>query len=131
MENRKRPLSRVLAVLVALIALAYVVALLRITVVKGTTLSRIVENMAAGRAPLRSVNLVPFETVLTYLRFSANMPFLRWFSNIFGNMLVFVARVSTTRVPAPARSTSRLEAARTSWPERPSGCGAPSGTACW
>ena len=90
MENRKRLLPQVLAFLVALIALAYVLALLKITVVKGTTLSRVFENLAAGKAPLRSVNLVPFETVLTYLRFSENMPFLRWFSNIFGNMLVFV-----------------------------------------
>jgi len=90
MENRKRLLPQVLAVLLALIALAYILALLKITVVKGTTLSRVFENMAAGKAPLRSVNLVPFETVLQYLRFSENMPFLRWFSNIFGNMLVFV-----------------------------------------
>jgi glycopeptide antibiotics resistance protein len=46
--------------------------------------------VAAGKAPLRAVNLIPFETILTYLRFRENMPFLRWFSNIFGNMLVFV-----------------------------------------
>jgi preprotein translocase subunit SecE len=77
MENRKRLLPQVLAVLVALAALAYVLALLKITVVKGTTLSRIVENMATGR------------------------------------------------------STSRLETAKISWPGRPSGCGAPSVTACW
>jgi glycopeptide antibiotics resistance protein len=90
MEHRKRLLPPVLTVLVALIAIAYVLALLKITVVKATTLSRVFENVAAGKAPLRSVNLVPFETVLTYLRFRENMPFLRWFSNIFGNVLVFV-----------------------------------------
>ncbi len=90
MEKRKRFIPRALAVLVALISLAYVLALLKITVVKGTTLSRVFENVAAGKAPLRAVNLIPFETILTYLRFRENMPFLRWFSNIFGNMLVFV-----------------------------------------
>ena len=86
----KRFLTRALAVLVALILLAYLVVLVKITVVKGTTVARILQNLTAGRAPLRAVNLIPFETVLTYAGYRESMPFLRWFSNIFGNMLIFV-----------------------------------------
>ena len=90
MKINERLLSRALTVLVVLVFIVYVLVLLKITVVKGTSLARIAENLASGRAPLRSVNSAPFDTIVTYLGHRGNMPFLRWFSNIFGNVLVFV-----------------------------------------
>ena len=89
-ETRQLAASRVLTVLIALIFLAYLAALVKITLVKGTTFPRLFQNLLAGRAPLRAVNLIPFQTFSDYLGYRETMPFLRWFSNIFGNMLVFV-----------------------------------------
>ena len=82
--------SRVLTVLIVLIFLAYLAALVKITLVKGTTIPRLSQDLLAGQAPLRAVNLIPFQTFSDYLGYRENMPLLRWFSNIFGNMLVFV-----------------------------------------
>lgn len=82
--------SIALTILVGLAFAAYLVALVKITLIKGTTVPRLVQDLLDGRAPLRSVNLIPLETIRTYLHYRQDMPFLRWFSNLAGNLLIFV-----------------------------------------
>ena len=86
-QNRN---TYILTVMVILVFIAYVAVLVKITLIKGTTLPRIVQNLQAGRAPLRALNLVPFQTIRDYIQFSSEMGFLRWFSNLAGNLFIFV-----------------------------------------
>jgi len=82
--------THILTVMVILVFIAYVAVLVKITLIKGTTLFRIVQNLQAGRAPLQAINLVPFQTIRDYIQFSSEMRFLRWFSNLAGNLFIFV-----------------------------------------
>ncbi|MBN2414511.1 VanZ family protein [bacterium] len=88
--GKKRFWSHLLTVMVFLVFVAYAASLIYITLIKGTTLHRIVQNLNEGRAPLRAVNLVPFQTIRDYIHYSSDMPILRWFSNLAGNLFIFV-----------------------------------------
>ncbi len=72
-----------------MIFLAYLAVLIKITLIKCTTIPRLIQNLAEGKAPLRSLNLVPLNTIFTYFLYRNKMNFLRWFANIFGNVLIF------------------------------------------
>lgn len=89
-EAEKREPSRLLTVLLATVFVAYLVVLVKITVVKGTTVPRLLAGLLDGRAPLQAVNLVPFQTIADFARLRHEMSALRVFANLFGNMLVFV-----------------------------------------
>jgi glycopeptide antibiotics resistance protein len=82
--------AQALTVLMALIFMAYLAVLIKITLIKGTSIPHLVRNLLAGRILHRSLNLVPFQTIFDYLHYRQNMSFLRWFANIFGNMLIFL-----------------------------------------
>lgn len=89
-SKTQKSTTNTLTVIVILIFIAYVVVLVKITLIKGTTLPQIVQNLKAGRAPMRAINLLPFQTIRDYIQFSSEMRFLRWFSNLAGNLFIFV-----------------------------------------
>ena len=91
MDSRtKNSKNHILIVMVILIFAVYLAALIKITLVRSTTIPRIVQNLKEGRAPLQVLNLVPFQTVRDYIHYSSDIGFLRWFSNLAGNMLIFL-----------------------------------------
>jgi glycopeptide antibiotics resistance protein len=89
-DTRKSISAQALNVLIVLFLMAYLAVLFKIILTKGTTISRLIQNLLAGRTLHRSLNLVPFQTISDYLQYRQNMSFLRWFANIFGNMLIFL-----------------------------------------
>jgi len=50
--------SIALTMRVALVFVVYLAALVKIALIKGTTVPRLVQDLLGGRAPLRSVDLV-------------------------------------------------------------------------
>jgi glycopeptide antibiotics resistance protein len=69
--------GRILNILIGLIFLAYLLVLIKITLIKGTTLPRILQNLMTGTGLVRSMNLVPFKTISDYLQYRDTMSFRR------------------------------------------------------
>lgn len=66
----------------------YIIMLLKIVLFKSTSLTDIVRGHIS--TSYRSVNLVPFKTVHDFMEMMSNGNFLRAFSNVFGNIAIFM-----------------------------------------
>jgi hypothetical protein len=67
--------GRILDLLTGLIFLAYLLVLIKITLIKNTTLPLIFQNLMTGTGLLRSMNLIPFKTISDYLQYRDTMSF--------------------------------------------------------
>lgn len=68
----------------------YFLILIKIILLKDTSLAELPKHFAAGYEGFRSLNLVPFQTFRDFLQISKNGNFLWGISNIAGNALVFL-----------------------------------------
>ena len=73
-----------------LMFLFYMVILIKIVLLRDTSLSSLPEHFSADYQGFRSLNLVPFQTFRTFASMISSGRLLWAFSNIAGNALIFL-----------------------------------------
>jgi len=75
-----------LKALIISLFIIYIIMLFKIILFKGITIAKLFGNYQK----LRSINVIPFKTMVDYFTVNKGIGFLRAVSNVFGNLIVFI-----------------------------------------